>query len=751
MKKIKIFALCLILISNIYAQERSVTVQNASTSNTIELKFKLPNYTIKDTTLPSEYGVSRKFNYIEVNDDEYGIVDSIGFPLLPQLSFYVNVPHNATNFSVALQNPQYQTIRIKRSILPAQEDIRKDSAVFNFSMDTAFYTSTKSFVGFNACILEEFWAFGEKGVTLSILPFTYNPSTGSVVVLKSAIVSISYTLDSLDLGERNDSLCNPVVEDYLENLFINYEASRSTRYWPLNYLIITAPEFESTITYFANYKRNLGYDVSVVTTNITTTNPLYIRLYLLALYNSLITRPTYVLLVGDADKIPVSFGDNVNTINKPITDYDYTLLQGNDWISDVFLGRWPVSDVQELKNIINKTIFMEMNLSNNSKKATFIAGQENIVVQPQFEAGHNYVVQKTFQPIGYQCDKLYQPSYYLVEQYLSNNPRYFIYSGHGSVTEWGGISFSLNKNFFDEATNTSFPFVFAFACETGYFADTSNIGKHWIVKQNKGGVAYLGSSVDTWCHTDNVLEKKIFGNSYSDDYAIASVINTGKNKYRIFYWGGGVNYVRRYLRSYNLLGDPSICANGVGCLNNVYFYNNEYFPSGAYTEYHVSNKIRNFNTFHVNDGACVRLQAGNEIILNNGFYATEGSDFTAVIAPCNSRNENQLEFIPENHTEIVQNQDIESVKLIQDNHCNVESNGMFIFPNPANQSFTISFTETQENIKQMCIIDMQGKIMLRQENLSDNTVNISNLPSGTYIVQVISKKGKEYTSKLVKE
>jgi len=70
---------------------------------------------------------------------------------------------------------------------------------------------------------------------------------------------------------------------------------------------------------------------------------------------------------------------------------------------------------------------------------------------------------------------------------------------------------------------------------------------------------------------------------------------------------------------------------------------------------------------------------------------------------------------------------------------------------PANQSFTISFTETQENIKQMCIIDMQGKIMLRQENLSDNTVNISNLPSGTYIVQVISKKGKEYTSKLVKE
>ena len=750
MKKILLTWLCMTISFHVFSQEQSVTVQTPSRVNTIELKFDLPTYTVKDTVLPSEYGVSQKFSYIEVDDDEYGIVDSIGFPLLPQLSFYVNVPHNATNFSVALQNPQYQTIRIKRSILPAQEDIRKDSAVFNFSMDTAFYTSTNSFVDLNACIIEDFWAFGEKGVTLSILPFTYKPSTGSVVVLKSAIVSISYTLDSLDLGERNDSLCNPVVEDYLENLFINYEASRSTRYWPLNYLIITAPEFESTITYFANYKRNLGYDVSVVTTNITTTNPLYIRLYLLALYNSLITRPTYVLLVGDDDKIPVSWGDN-STDDRPITDYDYTLLQGNDWIPDVFLGRWPVSDVQELKTIINKTIYMEMNLSNNSKKAIFIAGQENNVIQPQFEAGLNYVVKKTFQPIGYQCTKLYQPSDTQVEQNLSNNPRYFIYSGHGGYWSWDGISFTLSETTIDSATNTLFPFVFAFACSTGYFKNTDCIGEHWITKPNKGAISYLGSSVSTWCHTDNVLEKKIFGNSYSDDYAIASVINTGKNKYRIFYWGGGVNYVRRYLRSYNLLGDPSICANGVGCLNNIYFYNNEYFPSGAYTEYHVSNKIRNFNTFHVNDGACVRLQAGNEIILNNDFYAAEGADFTAIIAPCNSREENQSEFIPENNTETIQNQEIESVKLIQDNHSNVESNGMLIYPNPANQSFTICFTESQESVKQLCILDMQGKIMLRQENLSDNTVNISNLPSGTYIVQVISKRGKEYTSKLVKE
>lgn len=750
-KKFLLIWLCTTISILVFSQEQSITVQTPSRVNTIELKFRLSQYAVKDTVLPTEYGVSQAFSYIEVEDDDYGIVDSIGYPLLPQLSFYVNVPQNATNFSLSIQNIKQKMKSVEHPIMPAQEDIRKDSAVFVFHMDTAFYSSTSSFVNIDAQIMEEFWAFGEKGITLSVLPFTYDPSTEKVKVLRSADIYISYTIDSLALEESNDSLCNPVVEDYLERLFINYQASRSASYYPLNYLIITAPEFESTVSYFANYKRNLGYEVSVVTTTTTGTNSNDIKDFLENQYSSLITRPTYVLLVGDADKIPVSWGDN-STDDRPITDYDYTLLRGNDWVSDVFLGRWPVSDNQELKNIINKTIFIEMNMSDTSKKAVFIAGKESrITLQNSFEAGHNYVVKKTFQPIGYQCAKLYQPADFIVEQNLSNNPRYFIYSGHGKKRYWDGYSFSLYYHTLDIATNTVFPFAFAFACRTGDFSDTANIGKIWIIKSYKGGVAYFGSSVPSLTNTDNVLEKKIFGNSYSDDYAIASIINEGKNKYRIFYWGGNVFFVKRYLRAYNLLGDPSIYPRGIGCLNNVYFYNNEYFPDGAFTEYRVSYKIKNFNTFHVDSAACVRLQAGEEIVLNNGFYAEEGADFTAIIAPCSSRDVNQLEFIPENNTETVQNQYIESVKLFQDNHSDIESNGMLIFPNPTNQSFTISFTETQESVKQLCIFDLQGKIMLKQENLSGNTINISNLPTGTYIVQVISKRGKEYACKLVKE
>lgn len=46
---------------------------------------------------------------------------------------------------------------------------------------------------------------------------------------------------------------------------------------------------------------------------------------------------------------------------------------------------------------------------------------------------------------------------------------------------------------------------------------------------------------------------------------------------------------------------------------------------------------------------------------------------------------------------------------------------------------------------------MQGKVVLSQENPSNNTVNIANLPVGMYVVRVLSQSGKEYAVKLVKE
>ena len=80
-----------------------------------------------------------------------------------------------------------------------------------------------------------------------------------------------------------------------------------------------------------------------------------------------------------------------------------------------------------------------------------------------------------------------------------------------------------------------------------------------------------------------------------------------------------------------------------------------------------------------------------------------------------------------------------------------ENKSLVLYPNPASQCFVINFTEAQEGVKQVRVFDMLGKEVMSIENPSSNTINIANLTKGTYIVQVISKNGKEYVTKLVKE
>lgn len=71
----------------------------------------------------------------------------------------------------------------------------------------------------------------------------------------------------------------------------------------------------------------------------------------------------------------------------------------------------------------------------------------------------------------------------------------------------------------------------------------------------------------------------------------------------------------------------------------------------------------------------------------------------------------------------------------------------FIYPNPVNDVFTLE----EENInfnKEITISNMLGQVILRQ--LPTNTINISNLPSGNYILKVYSNTGQLLSHKLSK-
>ena len=470
----------------------------------------------------------------------------------------INVPINSYGYKISVLEPKYEEISLKYDIVPVQEDLKECKNKYSKS---DYYKSDGSNQPFPVLISEPFIVMGEKGVNVTIFPFLYNPQKNKLHVLTHAKFKISYSLTSKqeDYFEPSD-----IKKKYLGHFFANYENTlKSGNEFSGKYLIITDTAFEETITSFANYKRNIGYDVNVYTTATTGNTASSIKSFIQAKYDNTATRPDFVLLVGDYSKIPASCGNVNYDIDDPISDLEYARLAGSDYFADVFLGRFPVDYTTELQNIINKTIYMEMNLHSFYKEAVFIAGAEdNNWMQNQFENGHDYVISETFNPEGYTCYKLYQPSISSITDAINDNPLYVVYSGHGNASE---LVISDNKRFYistiNSLYNNIYPFVFSFACKTGRFSpfgyDDDCIGEEFVTNLN-GAVTYFGSSVETMVNSDKAIEKKIFGDAFTDEQHISAIINLGMRRYWERFWSSlNENRTKRYMKAYNLLGDPS--------------------------------------------------------------------------------------------------------------------------------------------------------------------------------------------------
>ena len=70
-----------------------------------------------------------------------------------------------------------------------------------------------------------------------------------------------------------------------------------------------------------------------------------------------------------------------------------------------------------------------------------------------------------------------------------------------------------------------------------------------------------------------------------------------------------------------------------------------------------------------------------------------------------------------------------------------------IFPNPADNSIIIGFLDKNFRNADAIIYTMDGKFVRKSELDSDHTsLSLNNLPSGSYIVRVLDKKGNELGS-----
>ena len=739
---------CNIFFNFIIGQDTKNNIVNVLTDEfSQQIEFRLPTFEIKDTNFRQEYKIDEEFNYIRI-DDEFGIIDSVGLPQLPQLTFDLHIPYDAVDITIKIVSETKHKIPVSRRIMPTQEDVNKEKPVFDFQINDKYYNSSGGFYNLSVQLTEDFIVFGEHGISLTVFPFMYNPQENSLTVLTNAIFAVSYTCT----GKTSEPYFSEAKESYLTGVFKNYNVLKNHQKSGGNpilgrYLMITPPEYENTLTYFANYKRNIGFDVEVVTVTAGS-SVATVKSIIQNRYNNTSTRPDYVLLVGDVDKIPAYEGDLSGDYDDPLTDLGYSLLEGNDIFVDVFLGRFSVSNSEDLKNIINKTIFMEMNMHRFNKKAVLLAGGgdgANEFVKP-----HNIVKNDILIPKGFQCDYSYATQGATHQDginALNGDYLFFIYRGHGDKYCIQG-PFGLCKSDISTSTNPIYPMGFGFACLTNIFGYSECFGESWI-RSPQGGICYFGATTTTYRHTNNVIEEKVFEKMYSLNH-LSPCINSGMKK---FYQNLMNNLRKKHVKSYNLLGDPSFNLSGIGCKESFTFYYPEVFISGAEVTYRANDFIENNNSFVIESGADVKLLAGNVVRLKPGFHAKAGSNVNIQIIPCND-GMIRKSLAGDDNDEI----DDVTENVVEQKKEEIINPALFnVFPNPTTDDFSLAYTLDSNSFVQIDLYDMQGgfiknflKLSQQEAGVYYHNFSLSGLPTGMYLL-VFKNTSKTITNKIIKQ
>ena len=736
------YCICLLvlLLPPLASQGQLTSVRQAD-SNTILCTFSLPQYTIVDTVLPREYGVRTTFKYVKMSDPDLGTYDSVGFPELPFLSYNFELPYSAYDCEIELSDIQFETVNLVGHILPNQIDTLWDDTVTRipFSQNTSCYSSDHDFMSENCRLSETFIIRGVKGVRAIVLPFKYNPYRNQLKVMVSANIRIHYKRGR-DISEY---VASETWDNIYSSVFVNHVPNRQP---PVaeNYLIVTLPDYKNDIQYFADYKHSLGYNVTIISLEQNQQTPSGIMQVIQNLYDEPSTKPDYVLLVGDHPFLPAYSGDSTcgthQDEDNPITDVPYVFLEGDDYYRDALIGRWPVRSSNDVKTMANKTIYMEMNMHLFEKKAVLIAGAGNAFMQYNCEQGLQSI-SGLITSYGYQCTQFNQPDRNTALWKLNDNPIFYMYSGHGKCTYWDTINedpFLLDCDFIQNSIHQTSPIVFAFACKTGNFAHPCCIGECWM-RKTSGAVIYYGSSVNTVDVLDRLIGDKLFGDAFRDEKTIGGLIVVGMKRFYNSPLAPSTE-AKRYMKSYNLMGDPSFRINGLGCANS-YYVDQMKLPNGGVQYYRASGTMTFISdNVTADNGSELIVRAGNEIVFKNGFTASAGSNVSAAIEACIEQQRRE-DPIGEPFDEGAN----KSILSVADNDSEHIIN---VYPNPTEGQVAVEIPQMTEGKVSIQIIDIFGRqVMECHEDAATSsyrkTIDASSLPSGCYYVVVYTNENRE--------
>jgi len=344
---------------------------------------------------------------------------------------------------------------------------------------------------------------GKKLVNIAVHPAFYNPSAGYVDLITAMDLHISMKPSPTKGGEAE--LLSDDKGGYASASYIPGYTDR-----PVNMVIVTDSLFRKHLMPLVRWKMRKGIRTTIFYKGAGPADTVYydLKKRISEFYFSsmdLGIPVQYLLIVGDPSVVPTSRGTG------NVSDLYYGEFDGEgDYIPELFIGRLPVADTTQLKEMVKKIIDYETfsySQSNNFwAGALATAGNAPGIYETYMNGQVQYIYDNYLGPdTSLNAVRWLFPDAPLKDDSLkllfNHGLGILNYTGHGEASGFSDPVFKVST--ISELTNLNkYPLIIANACRTAQINVTPNFGSSIVTAPNKGAIGYIGCTNDSYWTDD---------------------------------------------------------------------------------------------------------------------------------------------------------------------------------------------------------------------------------------------------------
>ena len=441
---------------------------------------------------------------------------NVGDPSLPAAHQLIAVPYGAKIASLEVKSYSTTTYNLAdygiKTVMPQQPSVRKNQKPedVKFVYNEKAYAA-KSFSQRPIATLEMQGTMrGIQVGSLVINPVNYNPATNSIEVYNDIEIEVRY--DNYDKSAAYNEFArtfSPYFAGVYKTMFNwrddVYDQHPDLWQCPVKMLVIADRMFEECMQEWLEWKTMKGFYLDVNFTDEIGTSASAVRSFIQDKYAA--DAPTFVIIFGDKEQVPASA---TGSETSRVTDLQYMSVDNDDF-PDIYHSRMCAQTVDQMQNIITKTLWYEkLQFEMPTRDISYlgnvllIAGWDSYwtaydgAPTIQYAMEYYYNAEHGFNNVYYWLGQPYTGCYASINTGIG----FVNYTAHGGETGWSEPALTVNdvNNF----TNENMPFLAmgncCLAADWGYYSTC--FGEAMIRANTKGAYAYIGSCPSTYWYED---------------------------------------------------------------------------------------------------------------------------------------------------------------------------------------------------------------------------------------------------------